>query len=1112
MQHPRQLTPEPSSAELDELYTLLRAGRSDDAGVKQRAVAIIQEVPAEELYCFMQLLLHTTATSQGVYVQCSSGMSLTGTDDEAPDSPQRLAPAIDQLCSAGNNADKGFDSCPEEDLQQLPDSPIQRTKRPASSSPQQQTPSGRFLAESLDLNLGASFDLLSKASLADFSSAAAAARLSTSNLIRQSHMMRSTMLSPVAEGSLMSAAPGELQQHEVLSDVSESALEYAAALRPRSSTSSTGYHHQEGYEPHLPDPREWAPDNADLEFSPSTCSSPREPQPSAAGQAAAAVRRSVAESAHDWPRAQPLPFTLQEAELQDSPAHEMQQMPALTQLVASQDGTPAAPWAAPAATAPDVHAVQVAQQQQRGFSTPPAAQGPPAAISSTPSSAPQVPAKRGGGPNPLGLITAPIAGANALRRSIGRLWGGGKKANNSNSSKSKLPAAPAPSSSSSSAQRSLACASAPMAAYGGASGSSRPGSRLPGFKQAGSPALRQPLQGFAVTQQGSSPTKAAAAAVAASAANSSSRTPSSAIGSGRSGSSITPQRPQGGSIGYRPPGSAGRGAAGTGAVVSPRGRDTLSTGSRIPSQIAGAAAGVGSGFGRAGNSAASSRQPTALPQQQRGGLSSHTMHYERPSSQASVTTYARSDATGSHTSAGPLGGFSGTHKALAEKKTPVLKQPASRLQQRQQAQQRAVQAATATLASAGAGSSRIAQQLASNLSGITGMGQLGQTGAVQGGYGLARQATQQSRGPAQGGSRGRDGGGGGARSQLRRSRSCGSMAEMLNVSELRSMWKELEKQHAVVQQALERAPRGHGAAAAATGAVTPAAAVSAGTKHGLRLQHGSPGSAVSPAVPAAMAHSSIGRGGSRQQQQQVAARAGSFSQQPSHGTAAAAAAAAAEHGEEDTGLPVLSRCHSPNRCPGQDKGAGVGASQVLARMGNVLGQVDNLLAGGAACNTAAGSDRGSTGSNMGAVRQGAGIQPSTTAGAGMALAAGIGQSPSALVYKLVKGAASGIGGPAAPTTAAEIRMGIAAGSRGVGLGMQQTLLTPPAKIGGAGGAVRSPGEDRNPVSSPDDGPAVSSSSSQVRHDPLYCLACCMRLSHKFMLWCRARRMHLYHHA
>jgi hypothetical protein len=523
-------------------------------------------------------------------------------------------------------------------------------------------------------------------------------------------------------------------------------------------------------------------------------------------------------------------------------------------------------------------------------------------------------------------------------------------------------------------------------------------------------------------------------------------------------------------------------------VVSPMERDTLSTGSRVPSQIPGAAAaaaGVGSGFGRAGNSAASSRQPTALPQQQRGGLSSHTMHYERPSSQASVTTYARSDATGSHTSAGPLGGFSGTHKALADKKTPVLKQPASRLQQRQQAQQRAVQAATATLASAGAGSSRIGQQLGRNLSGIPGMGQQGQRGAVQGGYGLSRQATQQPRDPAQGGSRGRDGGGGGARSQLRRSRSCGSMAEMLNVSELRSMWKELEKQQAVVQQALGGAPRGH-AAAAATGAVTPAAAVSAGTKHCLRLQHGSPGSAASPAVPAAMAHSSIGRGGSRQQQQQ-------------------------QHGEEDTGLPVLSRCHSPNRCPSQDKGAGVGASQVLARMGNVLGQVDDLLAGGATINTSSGWGASSTGSsdihNMGAVRQVAGPQPSTAAGAGTALAAGIGQSPSALVYKLVNGAGSGIAGPAATP---EGRMGI--GTRGVGLGIQQTLLTPPAKIGGVGGAVCSPGKDGNPVSSPDDGPAVSSSSSQVRHDPLYCLACCMRLSHNFMLWCRARRMHLSHHA
>lgn len=1022
-------TPEPASAELDELFTLLRA---DSTTSKQRAIAIIEQQQAEDLYLFMQQLLqHTGKHGPCSKVQCDSAYPQLDVTYEAPDSPKRQ-PATDQMLSpcrtfTCGNSSTGLGTLSEEDPQlpdspmlqlpessvqqlpdspvlQLPDSPVQHLKADSGLHQLLQQPRRRFLAESLDLNLGASFDLLSKASLADFSSAAAASRMSTTALVRQSHMR---VLSPVAEASFMSAADA---QQELSMDSSLPALELPAGRHQDMYSSSNQQHQLDDAYPISEHPSGLQADEAG-DMSPSTCSSPRDPSEGVGTTAAvAALRMSVAESAHDWPNSQPLPYVAQEADseaLAEASAPVAYPFACLQPAAAAAAAALARPSAAefrPQAVTPVGATPPALSQQQHNVLSTPSSANAANAGSSRPASNSSTP-KRTGGPTPLGIITAPIHGANALRRSITRLWGGNKGA-----SKAKAPATAA--SPSKQAPRSLACASAPIASvYGGVSSS-----RLPSFRQNPSPAVRQPMQGFGVTQQGSSPTKAAAAAVAASSVNSKRVAGAAAAATT---AARTPQRP-GASIGYKPPSSAGRGTP-TGAVGSPLGSYGSATtpGSRIP---AGSGGSSSSGYTRAGSAGPSSRQLAAMQQHQQ-----RTQHgHDRPSSQASNVSYARSDVsltgTGSHTSAGPFqGGFQATRQALQGKATPTLKQPASRMQYKQQQVPRAGTSTAAAAAAASQASSRGTRQLGTPSS---------IPGFQQGGQGFSRQgkaAAGQQQGSTGGGSSSGSRIGGGGRSQLRRSRSCGSLAEMLNVAELRSMWKQRE--HDVTTQQQSAAAR--------------------------QQQHST--------VGAQQGQSSIGHGTSSRHLQQPAARPGSY-QPPSRLPAAGAAA------DEDSGLPVLSRCQSPTR---QDRAQGVGTSQVLAEMGHVLSHMNTLIAGDAGSKAAAVPGQAAVCTSGGSWGSWAnGSDPRQHAGA-----LGSGQSPSALVYKLVKGAGAST---AAATPAAADRRAVRT---------QQMLRTPPSHIPGVSGVagshstrqggLRGGADDVNPVSSRDDSLAVSGSSSQV---------------------------------
>jgi hypothetical protein len=456
---------------------------------------------------------------------------------------------------------------------------------------------------------------------------------------------------------------------------------------------------------------------------------------------------------------------------------------------------------------------------------------------------------------------------------------------------------------------------------------------------------------------------------------------------------------------------------------------TPTAGTRIPGGSS------SSGCTRAGSTPPSSRQLAAMQQYQQRAQHGH----DRPSSQASNPSYARSDVsltgTGSHTSAGPFqGGFQATRQALQGKATPTLKQPASRLQHKQQQVPR-----TATTTAAGAaacqGSNKGTRQLGTPSS---------IPGFQQGGQGFSRQgkaAAGQQQGSTGGGTSGGSKIGGGGRSQLRRSRSCGSLAEILNVAELRSMWKQREQEVATQQQsAADRT------AAAARQQQHSAAAFTAGPQQG---------------------QSSIGRGVNCRQLQQPAARPGTY-QPPGRLPSAGGA-------DEDSGLPVLSRCQSPTR---HDRTQGVGTSQVLAEMGHVLSHMDTIIAGDAGSIAAAAPGQAAawtSGGSGGSWASGSGPrQPSGVLG--------VGQSPSALVYKLVNGAGTRPAG--AVTTATDRRAAHT----------QQMLLAPcsqiPSGSGVAGGncaqqgglTFRGGAGDANPVSSRDGCLTVSgSSSSQVRH-------------------------------
>jgi hypothetical protein len=1035
------LSTAPSSGVLlDELYSTLLRARSDDAvSSKQKAISIIAELPPEDVYGFMQQLLDTAASGPRLRLHCSDPHAELSHSNEVPDSPQRLAPVVDQQFSPVLDSSKARGSKElhrdDEDVQQLPDSPLlhlQLDPNPVQLQqlPQQHSGSGRcFVAESLDLNLGASYDWLSKASLADFSSAAAAARLSTTNLaaVRQSHMR---MLSPVEEASFLSV-PADTQQDTILED-SASLLESPATMQQgHYSEPGTWQLRQEAahssstqYTPGL-----GLPDTAETDMGLSTCSSPRDAaEPAAAGSswvgpaAATAMRVSVAESAHGWPNSQPLPIEVQDLAEEEPAEH----WPAhMQQAAAGQDITAASCYTVAQGTAtPAVHVQPQYFARVHDAASAPvastAAQGGASDRSSS-SSTGAAAAKRGGGPNPLGLIKAPLHGANALRRSIGRLWGGkgaGQKP------KEPAPASPPSSSSSKQPARSLACASAPMAAVYG-----RP-SKLPSVRQTPSPAVQPPMRGFSVTQKGSSPTKAAAAAVAAAVGSAKKQ---SAAAAARPGSSTPSQRP-GSSISYRPPSAAAAPGPAAGDVGAPMGKadaafvtpSRAAATSRIPVQSPGVS-GTSSGSGRTGGATPTSRMQQ---QQQRGA---HGAAHDRPSSQASVSSYARSDATftatGSHTSGGPFqGGFQATHKALGEKKTPTLKQPASRLQQRQQQQQLAQGAA------AQAGSSRIGRgpvaptgafsQQSTHSAATQQVGyppsrlpaaataahgsQFGHHGSAFGGRSqlpAAPRAAPHSRGR---GSSKPDG-----RSQLRRSRSCGSLAEIFDVAELRSMWHQREQQAVSTQQ--------------------PAAAhrvhVAGQEARSRTQQHSgwSAGGAAQPAGARQAQQSSIGRGFGHQQ-------------------APASAAAGDVYGAEP-GLPMLSRCQSPTRSAEHDREQQLGASMVLARMGNVIGHVDALLAGDAATGAPAGPAQGGAEQSNLQQRQLGGQWPVAATEAASAS-----HGPSPLVYKLVKGAQGVAAGSAAAAAAATPdRHALHSAGGGVGLGRQQMLMTPPAHLPGVPG-------------------------------------------------------------
>jgi len=1154
---------------LDELCTLLRSGADEKGSSKQRAVAIIAGLAPDDLYDFMQQLASAAHVPQ-LSLQCNGAYSVPELADEVPDSPQRLAPANDQQLSPCLKGDSAVDGSFMPDIQQSPDSPLQRpADEPGLTNDQQQEPSGRcFLAESLDLNLGASYDWLAKASLADFSSVAASARLSTTGLVRQSHMR---VLSPVAEASYMSA-PADTNQPELSSDRSESTL-----LQQHAALSQQHYQQQQHV---LPQCGQWqvpcvsstAPD-----IAPSACSSPRESacSPTSCAAAAAGLRRSVAESAYDWPNSQPLPFTACDADVEES-------TPVQHQPPSGLQSTPA-PGAARAAAAGGGRPLEpglAARHHSSSGSAVHHAGAPGSSGSST------VATKRRAGPF-HSVLRAPMQVANAVRRSITGLKGGRA------ASSTKAP----PSSSTTTPQRSLACASAPIAAvYGAAPGSGGTG---PGLRQQAAAgaglAVQRTLPSFTANkQQGSSPSKAAATAATAAAA--SSKKAAAAAASARHGissSSATPQRTAA-STGYRPPGSAasraaaaatttlsstrqagnssGVPAAGTAAS---RGAAAAAAASRAHTNTPTAVSGT-SGYGRPSSSTLCSR-PGSVQQQQQRGPQGHA--YDRPSSQASVMSY-RSDrsiaATGSHTSGGgALPSFDATKQMLqgsGTQRSPAGKQQQSRLQKHgthgtaaAAQQHRAVAAAGATVAAADAAASRIPRQLAGT-SGIPQMHQgHGQRHAaaganqpaskLQGGMPctlpgfssnraaappqahITRQLQQQQQhhallqglGSAQptsaftaraqqplpgtaegcltgggaGRSRSRIGGG----TQLRRSRSCGSISELVNVSDVRQMWQQREAALKAQQQQQQQ----HHA--------PPAAVAAAREKHSLRQNSSTAGGAAGPyagASPSVQQNQSSSSSSAVHGSRVATAAAAGSSQ---HRVQAPAAAVLAEEVSEvlegDPELPMLSRCQSPTRPPGPAADhdtlhpAGVGASLVLAQMGNVIGHVDTLLTADSSNRLALGAAAGGahgTGSGLGqrGVHQGP-----NTAAAAAAAASGPGQGPHALVYKLLAGGTTPAAGKGPP--------GSAAGA--VGPGLQQVLMTPPAKLPGVNSMVAASGDgalaggvcgwggssdggvcgaagleelecDVNPVSSPDGSPAVSGSSSQVSLIPEPCWAGC----------------------
>lgn len=107
------------------------------------------------------------------------------------------------------------------------------------------------------------------------------------------------------------------------------------------------------------------------------------------------------------------------------------------------------------------------------------------------------------------------------------------------------------------------------------------------------------------------------------------------------------------------------------------------------------------------------------------------------------------------------------------------------------------------------------------------------------------------------------------------------------------------------------------------------------------------------------------------------------------------------------------------------------SSAVLAEMGQVLSHMDTLIAGDAAAATAAGPAAHSGGSSS----CGRGLEPGRHQPGAVG---GLAQSPSALVFKLVKGAASTAAAAGPATPAADNRA-----AAGLGHGTQQVLLTPP---------------------------------------------------------------------
>lgn len=1054
---------------MDELSRLLldTADNEDNAACNRpRGVAIVAALPPECLWDFIrqrtllqqtprhrqQLALHTYRDAGD-----EAALSEGGEQEETPDSPTRLTPAIDQLYSPclspkGYN-DEGAAEAASNDTQQLPDSPVQQLSRTARSTPdaehmqpqhqQQQPPqpSGRrFLAESLELNLGASFDLLAKASLADFSTAAAgagaaASRLSSTCLARQSRMRT---LSPVAEASFVSARTDTPQQSELLrteehnnNDSSESGWQlqqqqptYAGSISSspsqhqqsvvmRSSLASTQHTLSSAASGALSPDCGGDPPAGDM--CPSTCSSPHEPPPagrvsSSGGAAAAFVRRSVAESAHDWPLSQPLPFMLacdadgdaNTSELVDvthnTPA---QQMAAFSQA--------AVPPAAATVTAGYAAAQpgQITQQQQQLYSAPISRIGTGSALPALPDSSTnqrRSSSSGGGGANPLGqIVRAPIHGANALRKSLTRLWGGGRGTAASRPTKpaggtvtavtaatpssiAKTPAA---------GGRSLACASAPMASvYGGAAGGGS--SRLPGYTPS-----------FGVTAKGSSPTKAATAAAAASAA---SARKAAAAAAARLAS--TPQQRMGSSsIGYRPPNAPARTPVTPGHPSSSRVKSATPT------------AGCSSAYTRTGSTTPSSNthNNSRMAHLQQHGSGGHLSHghaaFERPSSQASFASYARSDVTAtgtaSHTSGGSaVGRFTATQQVIDNKKTPALKQLPPRTRKAQAAAAAAAAAATATLQAAQAG--------------VVGFG-----GSSSGGMGSASRIPRQI-GPSTPSSALKTGtiGSSSSRvksrigagvSQLRRSRSLGSLVEVLDVANVRHMWHQLEQQqHHQIQ------PQHRLAGATAT----PPAAAAQG-KHGLRhYQHARGNVPAAPGLPQQSAFGSSQVQGVARQQQALHVPAS---------------------GPDQAELPLLNRCQSPTQGTSSTQHhhhhhhqePRAEASLVLARMGNVISNVDALLLGDGGGSHSSSSGGGACPAGSGPVSAVAGSSAATAAARGV-----VGHSP--LIHKLVQGAVAGsVSG--IPAAAAD-RLGQGGIASGGMLGSrQQVLLTPPVQLqpGGA---------------------------------------------------------------